>query len=55
MQTADPRKSDDLPGFTPLDSARDRRDAVEAHVGTILVMEEVTLAEHHHVIEQLAP
>jgi hypothetical protein len=60
VQAADPRKSDDLPGFTPFDRTRERRVAVEAHVGTILVvvagvlanqMEKVTLVEHDHVIE----
>ena len=60
VQAADPRKSDDLPGFTPLDGARERRVAVQAHVWTILVvvagvlayqMEKVTLAEHNDVIE----
>jgi hypothetical protein len=38
VQAADSRKSDDLPGLTTLDRARDRRVAVEAHVRPIFVV-----------------
>lgn len=63
VQAADPRKSDDRPELLRLDRARDRRVAVEAHVRAILVVvagvladqvEEVTLTEHDHVIEQFS-
>jgi hypothetical protein len=45
VQTADPRKSDNLPGFTPLDRTRDRGVAAEAHVRTILVVVAGVLAD----------
>jgi hypothetical protein len=63
VQAADPRKSDHLPELPRLDLARDRRVAVEAHVRSVLVVvagvpadqvEDMTLTEHDHVIEQLS-
>ena len=63
VQAADPRKRDDFPDLFRLDDARDRRVAVEAHVRAIFVVvagvppdqvEQMTLAEHDHVIEQLS-
>ena len=63
VQAADPRKSDHLPEVPRLDLARDRRVAVEAHVRAVLVVvagvpadqvEEMTLTEHDHMIEQLS-
>jgi len=63
VQAADPRKSDHLPELPRLDLAGDRRVAVEAHVRAVLVVvagmpadqvEEMTLTEHDHVIEQLS-
>ena len=38
VQSADPRKSDNLSEFLRLDLARDRRVAVEAHMRAILVV-----------------
>lgn len=63
MQPSDSRKRHDLPEQARLDAARGRRVTVEAQVRAILVVvgdvladqvEEVTLAEHDHMVEQLA-
>ena len=63
VQAADPWKSDHLPELPRLDLAPDRRVAVEAHVRAVLVVvagvpadqvEEITLTDHDHVIEQLS-
>jgi hypothetical protein len=59
MQTADSGKSDDVSERLRLDRARDRRIAVEAHVGPVFVVvagvpsdqvKQVALAEHDQVI-----
>jgi hypothetical protein len=63
VQAADARKSDHFPELPRLDLARDRRVPVEAHVRAVLIVvagvpadqvEEITIPEHDHVIEQLS-
>src|ERR1035438_3054120 len=63
VQAADPGQRDHLPELPRLDRARDRRVAVEAHVRAVLVVvagvpadqvQDMTLTEHDHVIEQVS-
>jgi hypothetical protein len=63
VKPTDTRDSDDLPELLRLNRAGDRRVAVEAHMRAIFVVvvgvltdqvEEVTLTEHDHVIEQFS-
>ncbi len=63
VQAADSRQRDHCPEVPRLDRGRDRRVAVEPHVGAVLVVvggvladqvQEMTLAKHDHVLEQLS-
>jgi hypothetical protein len=64
VKSSDPRQSHDAPAARQFNGARDRRVAAERHVRSVLVVvggvqsnetQQVSLAEHDHVVEDLAP